>query len=168
MTVNVLVACDINHGIGNDGDLPWPKHSADMRWFKAHTVGTAVVMGRKTWESIGSKALPGRANIVISSQDLVGPHLTLRGDMGDILNQLKRDFPVISVIGGLEIYNQAIGYADYLYWTTFKESYQCDTHLTPGFEDEFPKIKWFNVVDGALFQIRGRCDVNSNTREDIY
>lgn len=57
--------------IGVDGDLPW-HYSSDLKRFKQRTLGTTIVMGRLTWESIGSRALPGRRNIVLTSRQLDG------------------------------------------------------------------------------------------------
>ncbi|MCV6900975.1 dihydrofolate reductase, partial [Escherichia coli] len=54
--------------MGYKGGLPWPHNSEDMKWFKESTRGDVVVMGRKTWESIGKKPLPKRKNIIISSE----------------------------------------------------------------------------------------------------
>lgn len=69
MDVNLIVAYDINNlGIGKDGQIPW-KNKTDMKWFKDVTIGNgnnAVVMGRKTWESLGKKPLKDRLNIIVS------------------------------------------------------------------------------------------------------
>ncbi len=60
-----IVAMNRDHVIGRNGSLPW-HYPADLKRFRQRTLGCTIVMGRKTWESIGSKALPGRRNIVIS------------------------------------------------------------------------------------------------------
>src|SRR5210317_295410 len=62
--ISLIVAASENHVIGRDGVLPW-RQSDDLRHFKALTMGKPIVMGRKTWDSIG-RALPGRQNIVVS------------------------------------------------------------------------------------------------------
>ena len=61
----MIFACDLNGAIGKDGDLPW-RQSSDLRHFKMTTINKTVVMGRKTWDSIG-KPLPGRGNIVLTN-----------------------------------------------------------------------------------------------------
>jgi len=65
MNLSIVAAIDLNAGLGNKGDLPWPRLSGDLRRFKWLTEGSSVVMGRKTFESIG-KPLPKRQNIVLS------------------------------------------------------------------------------------------------------
>ena len=50
MIVTAILACDDEWGIGKDGELPWPKNSADLKWFKSTTLNCAVVMGRGTWD----------------------------------------------------------------------------------------------------------------------
>ena len=66
-TINIIVAVADDWAIGREGDMPW-HISADMKFFKATTMGHSLVMGRRTWESIGSKPLPGRQNIVVSAR----------------------------------------------------------------------------------------------------
>lgn len=66
-TINIIVAVADDWAIGRSGDMPW-HISEDMKFFKAKTLGHSVIMGRRTWESIGSKPLPGRENIVVSAR----------------------------------------------------------------------------------------------------
>lgn len=66
MTVNAILACDTEHGIGKNGGLPWPHNPADMKWFADNTRDGVVVMGRKTWDSLGNMRLKGRVNVVLS------------------------------------------------------------------------------------------------------
>src|ERR1700748_864363 len=65
MTKTILAAASKNGVIGRDGDLPW-RLSSDLKRFKAATIGKPVLMGRKTWDSLPRKPLPGRANLVLS------------------------------------------------------------------------------------------------------
>ena len=65
MTINMIVAHDTNRAIGKDGTIPWHIPD-DLKFFKTMTVGKTVVMGRKTFESMGCKPLPDRKNIVLS------------------------------------------------------------------------------------------------------
>ncbi|HAW05293.1 MAG TPA: dihydrofolate reductase [Saprospirales bacterium] len=67
--IRVILACDENWGIGKDGGLPWPHNSADMKWFKDTTTGCVVVMGKSTWDSLPTKPLPNRNNIVVTSSE---------------------------------------------------------------------------------------------------
>ena len=69
----IVVAYDKNRGIGENGDLPWGRSlPADLAHFKEITTGGNIIMGRKTYESIGSRPLPNRKNIVLSSSSVMG------------------------------------------------------------------------------------------------
>lgn len=110
MIISLIVAVDRNNVIGNRGRLPWPRMDADMQHFRELTRGHPVIMGRKTYESIGHP-LPDRPNIVVSSQK----ELKIEGcDVVDGLDAaLERarsyDSREIFFIGGGELYRQAIG-----------------------------------------------------------
>ena len=67
--INAIFAVDSQGGLGKNGSLPWPKNSEDLRWFKQNTLGHIVVMGGNTWrDPLMPKPLPGRINVVITSQ----------------------------------------------------------------------------------------------------
>lgn len=66
-TYSMILATDSKGGIGNDNGLPWPRNDLDMKWFVDNTKGKIMIMGRKTFESIGSRPLPKRINIVIGT-----------------------------------------------------------------------------------------------------
>jgi dihydrofolate reductase len=134
MRVSILVAVAENGVIGRDGKLPW--HLADdLRRFKQLTLGHAIVMGRKTWESIG-RPLPGRRSIVISRQP--GYH----AEGADVVASLEAALKVAEstgneeafVIGGAEIYRLAIPLADRLYLTRVHAEVAGDVSL-PDFAD---------------------------------
>jgi dihydrofolate reductase len=113
--ISMIVARSRNHVIGRDNQMPW-KISADLQFFKRVTMGFPVIMGRKTWESIG-RPLPGRRNIVISRNtdlQLTGAELT--SSIDEALNRLQ-DFPRVFVIGGEQLFRQAFAKADKLYIT---------------------------------------------------
>jgi dihydrofolate reductase len=158
LSINAILACDLNFGIGNEGNLPWPKNERDMTWFREHTMGHVVVMGRKTWETIGSKPLPKRTNVVITSQELEGPELTMSGDMGQILDYVKKKYDGLHiwVIGGSEIYGQAIPYCDKLYLTTINGMYECDAYVESDIITKFPVIEHWQEDPEITFQIRRR------------
>ena len=102
--MNIIVAASENNVIGHKGGLPWHL-SADLKYFKATTMGHAVIMGRKTFQSIG-RALPGRRNIVITRQrDFAVPEgVETYGSLDEALANAPDD---AFVIGGGEIYNAA-------------------------------------------------------------
>lgn len=129
MTVNAILAHDKKYGIGKNGNLPWPRNDADMKWFRDCTNGHIVVMGRKTWESIGSKKLPNRINIVVSRSKIDGnPDSVYYGDMSKLILMLKRDYPDLKtwIIGGADIYKQILHLCDNIYVTEFAGDYHCD------------------------------------------
>lgn len=111
----MIVARSRNHVIGRDNQMPW-KISADLQFFKRVTMGHPVIMGRKTWESIG-RPLPGRRNIVVSrnaSYPISGGELV--GSLDEALKSLS-EFPRVFVIGGEQLFTQAFDKADRLYIT---------------------------------------------------
>lgn len=113
--ISMIVARSRNHVIGKDNQMPW-KISADLQFFKKVTMGHPVIMGRKTWESIG-RPLPGRRNIVVSRN----ANLQLTG--AEVVNSLDAalttlsDFPRVFVIGGEQLFTQAFPKADCLFIT---------------------------------------------------
>jgi dihydrofolate reductase len=117
MTVISLVYAQSRNGvIGRDGGLPWQLPS-DLKRFKETTLGKPIIMGRKTWDSLPRKPLPGRVNIVITRQrgfEAPGAVIVSTAEAailaaGDVLE--------ICVIGGGEIYNLFLGLADRIYLT---------------------------------------------------
>lgn len=137
MTINAILAHDDKYGIGKNNDMPWERNSADMKWFRDCTIGHVVVMGRKTWESIGSKPLPKRINVVVSKQKFPnpsdgGPDHVLDGDMFDGVQVLLKElYPGLKIwiIGGAEIYRQTMDMCDNIYVTKIPGDYDCDTFV---------------------------------------
>lgn len=150
-TFDVVVAADAKLGIGKGGTLPW-KLPGDMAYFKRVTSTTsdpakrnAVVMGRKTWDSIPAKfrPLPNRLNIVISRQspEALGlPDSVLHaGDLSEALSKADADsIETVFVIGGGEIFAAAMRHAAcrLLYLTDIQADFDCDTFL-PDFQQDF-------------------------------
>jgi dihydrofolate reductase len=134
----VLVAAVAENGvIGQGGRLPW-RLKSDLQYFRAVTMGKPVVMGRKTFVSIG-KPLAGRTNIVISrDKDFSVPGALVAGSLDAALSAargdaLRRGADAIAIIGGTEIYRQTIGRADLLVITR--------VHLRPDGDAMFPEIE---------------------------
>jgi dihydrofolate reductase len=157
-SINAILACDLNYGIGNENKLPWPKNGRDMKWFREHTMGHVVVMGRKTWDSLNGKPLPKRTNVVITSKHLPEADLTLNGDMKTIIDRLKNLYEGLHIwiIGGSEIYNQAIPFCDKLYLTTINKRYECDRYVEQDIIIRFPIIEHWQEDLEMSFQIRRR------------
>ncbi len=127
MRVSLIVAVARNGVIGQKNRLPW-KLPADLKRFKALTMGHPIVMGRKTYESIG-KALPGRTNIVVTRQAGYRAEGCLVVDSLEHGLALARSDEEIFVIGGVEIFTQAIPLANRIYLTQIDQDFEGDARL---------------------------------------
>jgi dihydrofolate reductase len=135
MRLSLIVAVSENRVIGCDGRLPW-RLSADLRRFKKLTMGHHLVMGRKTFESIG-RALPGRTSLVLSRQtDYRAPGATVVPDLRRVMQLAAADTEVF-VIGGGEIYRQVLPTADRIYMTQVHA--RVDGEVT---FPELPEAEW--------------------------
>lgn len=114
MNISMIAAMANNRVIGKDNKMPW-RLPADLQHFKRVTLGKPVIMGRKTYQSIG-KALPGRRNIVISRQALSLPDAETVNSIEQAL-ALIANSEEIMIIGGGEIYRQCLPLANRLYLT---------------------------------------------------
>lgn len=136
--IKAILAHDFSFGIGLNNALPWPHNKADMKFFSKMTTDNVVVMGRRTFESLGSVPLPRRINIVVTNSDLGDyDYLAMEGDMGEILQKVQDNFPSkdVFVIGGSDIYSQAIYYCEEVYVTVHQNHYDCDTFLAQKIQD---------------------------------
>jgi dihydrofolate reductase len=117
MTVISLVYAQSRNGvIGRDGGLPWHLPS-DLKRFKATTLGKPVIMGRKTWDSLPRKPLPGRINIVVTRQKDFTTDGAVVVSTVEAAILAAGDVPEICVIGGGEIYHLFLDLADRVYLT---------------------------------------------------
>jgi dihydrofolate reductase len=123
--LSIVVAISTNNAIGKNNQLLW-HIPADLKHFKEITTGKTIIMGRKTFDSIG-KPLPNRRNIVITRQ----PELTIAGV--EIVNNLKDAIELckieteVFIVGGAEIYKQALAFTNCIYLTTIHQSYEADS-----------------------------------------
>ncbi len=144
--ITLIAAIGRNNEIGLNNKLLWniPDIPEDMKHFKTYTMGKVLIMGRKTFASIGNKPLPGRKCIVISSQDLNG--LAIRAK--DIESALSIDhcYPEIVIIGGESIYRQTIDLADKLVITHVDAEFTADA-----FFPEIDLTRWSinSTIDGS-------------------
>ncbi len=122
-----------NRVIGRDGRLPWHLPE-DLKFFKQLTVGGAVLMGRKTFASIG-RPLPRRRNLVLSRSGFVAPGVEVYGDVRE-MEKTVPDGETIFVIGGSDIYRLTLPLWDELYLTRVKGDFEGDAFM-PAFEDRF-------------------------------
>ncbi len=117
MKIALIVAAATNRVIGRRGRLPW-KISADMKHFKETTMGKPIIMGRKTYQSIGV-ALPGRTNIVVTNNPTIqNPEIKKAKSVHEALNLAKAEGGTEAmVIGGGQIYEATMPIADRIYLT---------------------------------------------------
>ena len=121
--INIIVAASLNNVIGKDNKLLW-RQSADLKRFKELTTGKTVVMGRKTYDSIG-KPLPNRRNIVITRQDIEIPGCEVVHSLEDAL---KVDDEIF-ILGGGEIYQKSIILANKIFLTLIQTEIEGDTYF---------------------------------------
>ena len=134
----LMAARSQNHVIGRENKLPWHL-SSDLRFFKRYTMGKPILMGRKTWESLG-KALPGRPNLVLTrNKDYKVHGALLCFSFDDLLKQafaLAKKKKVLScvVIGGESLYHQSLSHADRIYLTEVEAEITGDAYF-PAFDE---------------------------------
>lgn len=145
LPIALIVACGRNHVIGLNNRMPWHL-PADLKYFKQITMGKPVIMGRKTWDSIG-RPLPGRLNLVVSRQ----PDLQLEGaqvcaslemaiEQADIWAR-EQGVTELMLIGGAQLYRQALEQAQRVYLTRVDLAPEGDT--------------WFPELDDAQWELVG-------------
>lgn len=140
--ISIIVATAENGVIGKDNQLLW-KLSADLKQFRILTTGHSVIMGRKTFESIG-RPLPNRTNIVISRQkDLILPEGVLKVTSLETAIETAKNYAgneEIFVIGGGNVYEQALKIIDKIYLTEVKASIEGDAFFPTLNLDEWKEI----------------------------
>ena len=143
--LTLVVAIDANRGIGVDNKLPWHLPE-DLAHFKRVTMGRPIVMGRKTFDSIG-RALPGRRNIVVT-RNAGWSHAGVEraGSLEAAIALLGGERA--SIIGGAQIFNEAIALADEMIVTDIAHVYDCDT--------------FFPAIDPALWEATAREEHHAN------
>jgi len=141
--ISIIVAMAMNRVIGVNNALPWHL-SADLRRFKALTMGHHIIMGRRTFESIG-RILPGRTNIVLTRNKSYRPAgLSIARDLAEARALSAKDDEVF-VIGGEQLFREALDVADRIYLTCIDKEFEGDSH--------FPEIKneaWRSTSLGAF------------------
>jgi dihydrofolate reductase len=125
MKISIVVAMDTNGVIGRDNGLPWHL-PADLRHFKETTMGKPILMGRKTYESIG-RPLPGRTNIVITRDTGYRAEGCVVVHSIDAALEVAAEQDEMMVIGGADFYRQVMPQTDTIYLTRIHESFDGDT-----------------------------------------
>jgi dihydrofolate reductase len=148
----LIAALAENRVIGRDNQLPWHL-PADLKHFKALTLGKPIIMGRKTFDSLG-RPLPGRTNIVVTNQaGLQLPGAVVVNSLEDALtaaqNQaLLDDVDEVMVIGGEKIYRQCLKLADRLYLTLVEAEPEGDAWFPPFDADAWTLVETREVAAG--------------------
>lgn len=151
MKISLIVAMADNRVIGRNGQMPWHL-SADLQRFKVTTMGSPIMMGRKTFDAIG-RPLPGRENLIISrNADFQRPNCRVFTSIESGLDYAS-DSDELFVIGGATLYEALLPAADYLYLTLINRSFEGDTY--------FPEI------DYSGWRELSREDVNDDPRVDF-
>lgn len=155
MKISVIVARTKNKVIGKDNQMPWHL-PVDLAWFRQNTVGKPVIMGRKTYESIG-RLLPKRPNIILSRSGF-----TVEGAYSaESLEQaveLAKNFATegeIMIIGGGELFKQALPQADTLYLTEIQAEIEGDTFFEFNEENwQLAEQKWSEIDENNPYRCR--------------
>ena len=146
MLISLIVAHSSNRVIGIDGQLPWHIPD-DLKYFKAITMGKPIIMGRKTFDSIG-KPLPGRLNIIITKNtDLTIEECVVVNNLDAAITEAKNYFKTqdtdqeeIFIIGGAQIFKQSMEFVNKIYITEVHADYAGDV-----FFDELSDNDWMEV-----------------------
>ncbi len=151
MIKSIIVAIELANGIGINNKLPW-NVSEDLKHFKALTMGHHIIMGRKTWESIG-KSLPGRTSIVISHNAAYdAPEAMVVSSIDQALEIAeKAGESEVFIIGGGKIFFDAIKSVDRIHLTQIYESYRCDTF--------FPEIVFGDWLEVSRDSFKNESDI---------
>ena len=136
MNLSLIVAMTKNHVIGKDNTMPWHL-PVDLAWFRQNTIGKPVIMGRKTYESIG-RLLPKRPNIILSRSGFEAEGAYSASNLAQAMELAKTFANVdeIMIIGGGELFKQALSQADTLYLTEIQANIEGDTFF------EFDEENW--------------------------
>ena len=145
LMLSLIVAMSQNRVIGHKNQLPWHL-SEDLKHFKKTTMGHAMVMGRKTFESIG-KPLPGRKTIILTSNPNYHPAGTeVLHSLADII-KLKAAPEECFIVGGATLYEQMLVHCERLYLTLIKQDYEGDAYFP-----DFDLVQDFQIIEESPLQ----------------
>ncbi len=145
MKISFIVAMASNRAIGLNNQMPWHL-SADLKKFKQITMGSPILMGRKTYESIG-RPLPGRSNIIISrNTDYQQQDCLVFDDIDKAIGACK-DYDEIFIIGGATFYDAMLPKADTLYLTEIHQDFEGDTFFPVIKPEEWKETDRVDITD---------------------
>ena len=151
MNYKIIVAMSYNRVIGKNGEIPW-HISEDLKHFKKLTMGHVLVMGRKTYDSVG--VLPGRSTIVISrskTKQGISGAVNVIDNLDKLPALIPNDGRNVFICGGAEIYNQTLDLCSEIYLTTVKQIVEGDTFF-PVFSDSFKLVE--EIENNERFMIQ--------------
>lgn len=151
--ISLIVAHDPNRVIGLNNKMPW-HIPGDLAYFKEKTMNKAIVMGRKTFESIG-RILPGRKNIIVTRN----PSYKVEGavvvtNLMDAIKMAEDFHEEVMIIGGEQIFREVMSKADRLYVTLIKQSFEGDTYFPTYSSDDWILVETseeMNTPDGTIY-----------------
>lgn len=137
--ISLLVAMDQNRVIGKDNQLPWHL-PADLQYFKKVTMGKPIVMGRKTFDSIG-RVLPGRENVIVTrNRAYTNSDCTILHSIDEVKQFADASNQEVFIIGGAEIFKAILSEADRLYITKIHAQFEGDTYFPLVDEKEWRQV----------------------------
>lgn len=151
MRISLIVAMAANRVIGKDGTLPWAL-PGDLARFKQITMGYPLIMGRKTFESIG-RSLPGRKTIVLSRQPDYQPEACLVMTSLDAALKEVWDYDEVFICGGEEVYREALPRCQRIYLTELEREVEGDTFF-PEIPEHFLSIEEEQVTEEENYRFR--------------
>ncbi len=149
MTVSIIVAMTQTGVIGKNGKLPW-HISEDFQWFRRHTLEHPVIMGRKTFESIG-RALPQRENIILTRQKnyRADGAIIFHSFEGALSYAKKMKRNDVFILGGKEVFEKALPVAHRIYLTRIRSDFEGDVYF-PSYPEEQFKVSFREEHEGAI------------------
>lgn len=148
MRLSLIVAMADNQVIGIKNSLPW-KLPSDMRWFRQHTLGKPIIMGRKTFESFGGRTLPDRTNIVITRDaNYKAEGIVVVTSIEQAIEQAAKSADVVEeamIIGGASFYEQMLNKVDRMYLTFVHTSLEGDVWFPEYNQDDWLQVEHIDV-----------------------
>ena len=166
--INLIFAASLNSVIGQDNKIPW--HSpTDLLLFKARTVNNVVIMGRKTFESLGNKTLPLRENIVVS-KTLNANNVCVASSLGEAIDFAKYFKKDIFIIGGNSLLNEGLEICDNIYLTVINKKIPTNegtVYTDLVFKDTWNKDQVIVGKDNKelLFKIKSNVDFQEENKD---
>jgi dihydrofolate reductase len=169
MKITLIAAMESMGGIGKNGELPW-YIPADLQHFKEYTEGKVCVMGRKTWDSLPVKPLPGRYNWVLTESGgtkeliaMVDSNDNFMCSAMDYLLDMIRyngiNTDELCIIGGASIYEQFMPHATHMVLTHINGNYNCDTFFPEFNPSDWFAYEWKDIENGKVHYMERNNDI---------